>query len=582
MTDASRHFTGFTPDVLAALAVPGPAERWAAVQALLHPQLAALAELLRAEGERRFPRIWPIYEITFKNLRYVNRGGGARAPIDEYHFAVDRPPRGSGIYVAVSAAERLVLVTLQVARARKPQLGQVWEDGRAVWQPLIERVTDVRFLEERARAGQPSSADAPWIERYLRSRRPGPLLAGFAYRWDDARIADPSFAQQLIADVLDLLALNEAVMEHAEDLEPDGPALLREGRAIYRQGALPPIETIVERIRAHGFALPEPTIRAYHVALQTKPLVILPGISGTGKTRLTKLYADAVHAAALRPGQENPYYLLVAVQPDWHNARDLLGYHNALTGTFHATPFLRFLQRAAADPAATYYVCLDEMNLARPEYYLAPILSALETEDHLIDLGIPGDEATTTAGEALRSPFRLPLNLRLTGTVNVDESTHSLSDKLLDRANVIELRDVDLAAFRATYRGPVDEPSWDVIAQLHAILTRAGQPFGYRTISEMLRYLEHAQGVIAPAQALDQQIKQKILPKLKGDDNPRLRRALASLIDLLIGGEPQPWAKAASIEPETIAAARFPDSAEKTRRMLERLDADGFTDFYSS
>ena len=124
--------------------------------------------------------------------------------------------------------------------------------------------------------------------------------------------------------------------------------------------------------------------------MQTKPLVILPGISGTGKTRLTRLYADAVFGDRW-PGQDNDHYLLVAVQPDWHNARDLLGYYNALTNRFHPTPFLRFLQRAAADPATPYFVCLDEMNLARPEYYLAPILSALETEDHLIDLGVPGD-----------------------------------------------------------------------------------------------------------------------------------------------------------------------------------------------
>ncbi|HNG89040.1 MAG TPA: hypothetical protein PK858_02510, partial [Saprospiraceae bacterium] len=100
---------------------------------------------------------------------------------------------------------------------------------------------------------------------------------------------------------------------------------------------------------------------------------------------------------------------IVAVQPDWHNARDLLGYYNALTAKFHPTPFLRFLMRAAADPAAPYFVCLDEMNLARPEYYLAPILSAIETEDHLLDLGAPGASVETVAGELLPNPFRLPL-----------------------------------------------------------------------------------------------------------------------------------------------------------------------------
>lgn len=419
------------------------------------------------------------------------------------------------------------------------------------------------------------------MDRYLASRGSAYLLAGFAYRWDDPRIARPEFADQAIEDALALFPLSEAIMEQAEALDPYGAAVLRERRAgAYQPAALPPIETIVERIHARGFALADSLIRAYHVALQTKPLVILPGISGTGKTRLTRLYADAVYGEALARGQDNDHYLLVAVQPDWHNARDLLGYYNALTGKFHPTPFLRFLQRAAADPATLYFACLDEMNLARPEYYLAPILSALETEDHLIDLGAPGATVETAGGELLENPFRLPLNVRITGTVNVDESTHTLSDKLLDRANVIELTDVDLAAFRRSYREPVDEAAWEVIAQVHAIMARAGQAFGYRAVAEMLRYVERARGVLPPQQALDQQIKQKVLPKLRGDDTPRLRRALAALLELLLGRPQAAWGKAAAVEPEDVAAAPFPESAEKVRRMLERLEAEGFTDFY--
>ncbi|HEX8158819.1 MAG TPA: AAA family ATPase, partial [Solirubrobacteraceae bacterium] len=542
-------FPGFTPDALEALLVPGVAERWTAVQERLHPLLAALAEALRDQGMRRFPREWPLYEISFRSQRYVNRGVGERAPIDEYHFALDRPPRGAGIYVAVSGTERLIVVALQLSRRRKDDLRRVWEEGRAVWQPLIERIDEVRFAEKRGpsgRAGERESGGTgepklpvspspalpfpeTWMDRYLANRGAAYLLAGFAYAWDDARIAQPDFAAQLIEDALVLFPLNEAIMEQAEALEPYGAALLRERGASYPQLALPPIEVIVERIHARGFALSDSLIRAYHVALQTKPLVILPGISGTGKTRLTRLYADAVYGDTLAPGQENEHYLLVAVQPDWHNARDLLGYYNALTNKFHPTPFLRFLHRAAADPASPFFVCLDELNLARPEYYLAPMLSAIETEDHMIDIGAPGATTETVTGELLQNPFRIPLNVRITGTVNVDESTHTLSDKLLDRANVIELTDVDLDAFRRSYRGPVDETAWRLITRVYAIMARAGHPFGYRTVAEMLRYVEQARGVLPPEQALDQQIKQKVLPKLRGDDTPRLRRALTEL-----------------------------------------------------
>jgi MoxR-like ATPase len=591
-------FTGFTPDVLGALLIPGVAERWTAVQERLHPQLVALSEALHAEALRRFPREWPLYEFSFRSLRYINHPTG-RAPIDDYFMALDRPPRGAGISVAVSGAERLVIISLQISsRQRKADLRRIWEQDRALWLPLVKRLDEVRFAGPRTKNREPprgyptedhSESTRPrtddltiqnqetWMDRYLAARGSAYLLAGFAYRWDDDRIARPDFAAQIVADALALFPLNEAIMEQAEALEPVGAALLREQRGAYTQFTLPPIETIVERIHARGFALSDALIRAYHVALRTKPLVILPGISGTGKTRLTRLYADAVYGA----GVENENYLLVAVQPDWHNARDLLGYYNALTSKFHPTPFLRFLLRAAADPAALYFVCLDEMNLARPEYYLAPILSALETEDHLIDLGAPDSSVESVTGEILPNPFRLPLNVRITGTVNVDESTHTLSDKLLDRANVIELTDVDLEAFRRSYSGAVDEDAWQLISQVHAILTRAGQPFGYRSAAEMLRYIEQARGVLPTAQALDQQVKQKLLPKLRGDDTPRLRRALTELLELLLGQPRTTWNKAIAVAPEDIAAAPFPESAEKVRRMLERLDAEGFTDFYS-
>ncbi len=589
--ESQPDFQGFTPDLLESLRVAGVNERWAAVQDRLHPALLALAEALQAEGMRRFPRAWPLYEFSFRSLRYVNKPG-ARAPIDDYHVALDRPPRGSGVYIVVSGAERLIVIALQVGvRQRKDDLRRIWEEGRAIWQPLIERIDEVRFVEKRglrtegrglsgANSDTQSSVLSPqsWLDRYFASRGAAYLLAGFAYSWDDARVARPDFATQVIDDVLALFPLNEAIMEQAEALEPHTAALLRERRVgNYLHIALPPIDTIIERIRARGFALADSLIRAYHVALQTKPLVILPGISGTGKTRLTRLYADALFGDTQ---EANEHYLLVAVQPDWHNARDLLGYYNALNNRFHPTPFLRFMQRAAAEPATPFFVCLDEMNLARPEYYLAPILSALETEDHLIDLGVPGDTVEAVSGEVIQNPFRLPLNLRITGTVNVDESSHTLSDKLLDRANVIELTDVDLAAFRQSYREPIDQAAWPIITQIHAIMTRAGQPFGYRTLAEMLRYIEHARGVMSASQALDQQIKQKILPKLRGDDTPRLRRALAALLELLLGQPQSAWGKAAAVEPEAVTAAPFPEAAEKVRRMLERLETEGFTDFY--
>jgi hypothetical protein len=560
---------------LKALHTPGVAARWAAVQEHLHPRLEQLAGVIADAAARRFPRQWPLYEISYKHQRYVNRGRGTRAPIEEYHVAFDRPPRGAGILISVSGAEQAVLVGLQLWGKRKAQLQQVWAEGRGIWLPLVERIEQAGQARFTGRA--PAGSDAQlWIDRYLAARSASYLWAGFAYTWENL---PSNLTEQLTEDVLTLLPLNEALMEQTEAHEPQGAALLREQRTAYRaQMALPPIETIIERIQASGFTLSETLIRAYHIALQTRPLVILPGISGTGKTRLTRLYADAVYGVQ---AAENPYYLVVAVQPDWHNAKDLLGYYNAITGLYHPTPFLRLLLHAAADPQQPYFVCLDEMNLARPEHYLAPVLSALETVEHNIDLGAPTSEVQTVGGELMQNPLRLPLNVRITGTVNVDESTFALSDKLLDRANVIELTDVDLPAFRANYPGTIDDASWQTLAQIHASVARAGQPFGYRTLEEILHYLEQASGVLTPQQALDLQIKQKILPRLRGEDSPRLRRALDELLLLLLGLHERTWHSAAQIRSEQVNAAPFPESAEKARRMLERLDQDGFTDFYA-
>ncbi|NJN66504.1 MAG: GTPase [Chloroflexaceae bacterium] len=570
---------------------PGITERWSAVQEHLHPHLARIAEQVQVAIARRFPRQQPRYETSFKSQRYINRGHRERSPIEEYHVAFDRPPRGSGILVSVSGAEQAVLVGLQLWGVRKEVLRLLWSSGRLVWQPLVERIEregQARFARSSRKSGGGKRKDEPetgmgpepksgplslphyWIDAYLGARQSSYLWAGFVYPWE--HLPD-DLETHLVERVLELFPLNEALMEQAE--LPAGLAVLHEPRAAYtwtthpNHFAAPPsppaIEAIIEHLRAQQFTISETTIRAYHVALQTRPLVILAGISGTGKTRLTRLYADAVHRIP-SVAHTNPFYLVVSVQPDWHNARDLLGYYHGLTGLYHPTLFLQFLARAGADPQQPYFVCLDEMNLSRPEYYLAPLLSALETTERLIDLGIPAGDVQTVTGETLPNPFRLPLNVCLTGTVNVDESTYQLSDKLLDRANVIELTEVDLATFRESYPGPVDEAIWTMITRVQAIVSRIGHPAGYRTIGEMLRYLEQAEGVLSPWQALDLQIKQKILPKLRGEDTPLLRQALRDLL-ALFHDAPAP-------------AAACAESAAKVQRMLNRLELDGFTDFY--
>jgi hypothetical protein len=223
-------------------------------------------------------------------------------------MVVDRPPRGAGVYVAVSGAERLILVALHVARRRKEDLARLWEESRAFWSPLIARLTDVRFAERE----RPSDTETHWLDRYLANRAASSLLAGFAYRWDDPQVLQPGFIERLIDDALTLLPLNEALMERAEARDPTGAAWLCEQRAVYMAAEEPPVDVIIERIRA--VVLP---CRAYHSCVPCRtahPSACHPaGHSGTGKTRLTRLYADAVVGERFAPGQENERYLLVAV-----------------------------------------------------------------------------------------------------------------------------------------------------------------------------------------------------------------------------------------------------------------------------
>lgn len=160
----------FSPEDLAALTVPGIAERWAAVQAQLHPRLAALAAQLDAAASAALPRIWPLYEVSWKTARMLNRGRGRQAPITEYHFALDRVPRGAGIYVGVSGEEQAILVGLTVTGRRKIELGRVWEAARPVWATLAAALPEVRF----------AGADRPPPERWWTSFWPAarPSMSG--------------------------------------------------------------------------------------------------------------------------------------------------------------------------------------------------------------------------------------------------------------------------------------------------------------------------------------------------------------------------------------------------------------------
>ena len=201
--------------------------------------------------------------------------------------------------------------------------------------------------------------------------------------------------------------------------------------------------------QSQGFTFPAHRLRSYYVALKTKPFVILSGVSGTGKTRLAELFAEAM--TGINPKQ----FRLIPVRPDWSDSTALFGYQNVLANRYVSTPFLD-ITRTAGLPEhrhKAFFVCLDEMNLARVEHYLADYLSALESRAHRIPLheGVPD--------------LILPPNLFVTGTVNVDETTHGFSRKVLDRANTFDFDDLPELDRAAVERSPAQAFSAEPTAE---------------------------------------------------------------------------------------------------------------------
>ena len=185
------------------------------------------------------------------------------------------------------------------------------------------------------------------------------------------------------------------------------------------------IEQIKSYIASKGFTYNDNLIENFFLSLKSKPFVILAGTSGTGKTKLVKLFAEAIGAE----------YRMVSVRPDWSDGSDLFG-HFDLNGKFVSGPVCDAFETALRDPAKPVFLCLDEMNLARVEYYLSDFLSVIESRD------MQADGTITT--DAIAQYDGIPENLYIVGTVNMDETTFPFSKKVLDRANTIEFSYVDL------------------------------------------------------------------------------------------------------------------------------------------
>lgn len=398
--------------------------------------------------------------------------------------------------------------------------------------------------------------------------------------------------------------------------------------------------------------------RPFITAIKTKPFLILGGFSGTGKSQKVKELAfmtcpnDELMRLRLGNMDNTPgNYCLVSVRPNWHDSSDLLGYYSSINDKYIVTDFVRFLVKAMQYEDIPFFVCLDEMNLAPVEEYFAEFLSVLESRkkvgekiltDPLLtadwfnkkykeynifdDLGLRriGKEQSVKENQQAglftkvdemafdrmdivedlkKNGLRLPQNIIVIGTVNMDDTTNSFSRKVIDRAMTFETiveefgPEYYTAADTMTYRGKVrgnwtwilpdevkasealmhkpdllrDEEKTEItnyINEVNACLK--GSPFqiAYRILNETILYYRALwvvnHGDVELGQVFDDILMQKVLPRIEGDFD----KTYKPLSELKTLAERRGWKK----------------SQEKIDFMLGRFNKDdqgGFTSFWN-
>ncbi len=320
------------------------------------------------------------------------------------------------------------------------------------------------------------------------------------------------------------------------------------------QQALVQLNTLVEQ---SGFKLSKRLQYAFHTALKTSDiscLTVMAGVSGTGKSAFPKLYAQAMGI----------HFLPLAVEPRWDSPQDLFGFLNYMENRYEATTLGRALVQFNNSPFSDKHanlnnqvlmVLLDEMNLARIEYYFSEFLSKLEMrrnanldneEDYKdvsleIFAGYPADpDKELKECPAIR--LFAGKNILFVGTMNEDESTQSLSDKVIDRANVLHFgkpnklsnieqnvstQNADPLSVRAwekwikkveTQTVPELDMFEKQLNDINTVLAELGRPFGWRTFKAIATYIANYPDPEHQKRAMADQIAMRVMPKLRGTD----------------------------------------------------------------
>jgi predicted nucleic acid-binding Zn-ribbon protein len=311
----------------------------------------------------------------------------------------------------------------------------------------------------------------------------------------------------------------------------------------------------IQYLQSEGLNFSQRVIKAFHTSLKVQDisaLVILAGISGTGKSQLPQRYAEYMGAQLLT----------LPVQPRWDSPQDLQGFYNYVEKKYKPTDLMRGLYQYSKDSnmqGRIVIVLLDEMNLARVEYYFSDFLSKLEIRRHRetyldIDLG-------SLALSQSEKQLKIPNEFLFVGTMNEDETTQSLSDKVLDRANVLtfgkpqnlqllqEHQQTSKNGKHSGYLPYSDFENWikkpnpnsdvvervkDILNQTNNVMEQIGHPFAHRVYQAITQYVVNYPGVEDSNSevfkfAIADQFGQKLLPKLRGVMVDEMQNELAEL-----------------------------------------------------
>lgn len=306
-----------------------------------------------------------------------------------------------------------------------------------------------------------------------------------------------------------------------------------------------------ENTRQKGLYYADSDLVNFHVSMKTDGMVILSGLSGTGKSKLVTEYANALQISSGDNGSRSQVRF-VSVRPFWADDSDLLGYADTVNNIYRPgdSGLIDTLIDAQDNPDDLFIVVFDEMNLARVEHYFSQFLSVLEMDAGTRRLALYNEQLESRLYNSEKYPANITIgeNVLFVGTVNTDESTYQFSDKVLDRSNVMTLEMIPFGSVDELTGNPIERGKreavkasdfqkmkkvntdaqltsgeknmlWELHQAINAVDANIG--IGWRIVKQIDKYLINLPVGIdsfTREKALDTQIMQRVLTKVRGSE----------------------------------------------------------------